>query len=302
MRKRIAIGVLVLVAFVWSQGVVTPHLTVFPQRDFDHDGLNNAREHHLGTNAFASDTDGDGIDDWLEVAKYGTSPTKADTDGDGYPDGVELASAPPIAGADPLQKDVYVEIDYMRGAKPSGAALQQVTEAFADAPIRNPDGSTGIDLHLLIDDEIPRSARTTPQNLTRIRRHYFDNASAGYHYAVFVSEVSNPGFVRTGFEASSDTAREMAIEYHPGRYPGTFMHELGHSLGIDSADYEGVDSHAVSASTYPSVMNYNYDDAHLHFSHGGQFDDWAHINDSTINPPPHGLRQCITSQAVGDDR
>lgn len=36
------------------------------------------------------DSDGDGIDDGLEVKGYGTSPTESDSDGDGCPDWLEI--------------------------------------------------------------------------------------------------------------------------------------------------------------------------------------------------------------------
>ncbi len=89
--------------------------------DADSDGLNNAREYQLGTNAFVADTDSDGIDDGYEVRyslnplandaqadkdldgltnlaefKLGTNPARSDTDGDGVSDSDEIA-----AGTDP---------------------------------------------------------------------------------------------------------------------------------------------------------------------------------------------------------
>jgi hypothetical protein len=39
----------------------------------------------------ATDTDGDGLSDELEIGTYGTDPNLADTDGDGIPDGQEVA-------------------------------------------------------------------------------------------------------------------------------------------------------------------------------------------------------------------
>jgi len=39
-----------------------------------------------------SDTDGDGLEDWLEVTQYGTSPLKVDTDGDLWQDSIDLSS------------------------------------------------------------------------------------------------------------------------------------------------------------------------------------------------------------------
>jgi len=61
----------------------------------------------------------------------------------------------PAMGADPQHKDIFVEIDYMvlGGAtghthKPKAAALQTVINAFNNAPVSNPDGTTGIHIHI----------------------------------------------------------------------------------------------------------------------------------------------------------
>ncbi len=63
-----------------------------PANDADHDGLDAFAEAILGTNPNNSDTDGDGINDGVEVKAYGTNPFVADTDGDGCSDGKEMAS------------------------------------------------------------------------------------------------------------------------------------------------------------------------------------------------------------------
>jgi hypothetical protein len=301
MVKRVGVALVVLLLFAWTQGLFqVTQLPLFPDRDFDGDGLDNERERELGTNPFDADTDGDGLGDWLEVTRYGTDPTAADTDGDSYPDGVEVAATPPVASADPLRKDVYVEIDYMAGHRPSREQIDRIAERFATAPVENPDGSSGIELHLVVDDAIPASDRTTPKDLSQIRDIYFNNSSAGYHYAVIVDDVSDGGFTRTGFQYTGRGYRQMAVEYQNGEFAATFMHELGHSLGIDASDYEGVDSHAVSGTRYRSIMNYNYGGDGLRLSRGPPFDDWAHINDSRLNPPPGDLRRHIAASEAAE--
>lgn len=63
--------------------------------DPDNDGLINAREFFLKTDAQKADTDGDGLTDKEEIVR-GTNPLSADTDGDGIADGkeVELGTNP----------------------------------------------------------------------------------------------------------------------------------------------------------------------------------------------------------------
>lgn len=99
------------------------------------------------TGAFV-DTDNDGLlDDWE------TNGIDID-DGTGNTIHLDL----PAMGADPMRKDVFVEIDYMEkiladgsigiSHKPIQSALDKIVQSFADAPVSNPDDSTGITLHI----------------------------------------------------------------------------------------------------------------------------------------------------------
>jgi hypothetical protein len=102
------------------------------------------------------DTDGDGLwDDW---ERFGI-----DTDGNGTID-LDL----PALGANPMRKDIFLEIDFMNCAvaggdcamgdthshRPKQAAIDAVIQAFANAPVMNPDGSTGITLHVDVSNAI----------------------------------------------------------------------------------------------------------------------------------------------------
>ncbi|MCB9529086.1 MAG: carboxypeptidase regulatory-like domain-containing protein [Myxococcales bacterium] len=68
--------------------------------DRDRDGLYDEREIGLGSDPLLVDTDGDGLDDGVEVEDIGTDPTDADTDADGLPDGYEVDNR-----LDPLSPD-----------------------------------------------------------------------------------------------------------------------------------------------------------------------------------------------------
>lgn len=70
--------------------------------DTDGDGLNDAEELTLGTNARLVDTDGDGLADWEEVKIFTTNPLQADTDGDTYSDGLEVQNGYNPKGAGKL--------------------------------------------------------------------------------------------------------------------------------------------------------------------------------------------------------
>jgi hypothetical protein len=97
------------------------------------------------------DTDNDGIPDVWERLGF-------DANGDGVID-VDL----PAMGANPRRKDIFIEVDFMmqdvngdgdaldageHTHQPVAAAIQQVIAAFANAPVKNPNGSTGITVHV----------------------------------------------------------------------------------------------------------------------------------------------------------
>lgn len=69
-----------------------------PLIDSDGDLLTNVEEIALGTDALASDTDGDGLNDYQETQTYNTNPLIDDSDDDGVNDYDEVI----IWGSDPL--------------------------------------------------------------------------------------------------------------------------------------------------------------------------------------------------------
>ncbi len=66
--------------------------------DEDGDNLANRYEIDNNTNPLATDTDNDGLDDYVEINSYGTDSTNADTDSDTISDGKEVE-----LGLDPLK-------------------------------------------------------------------------------------------------------------------------------------------------------------------------------------------------------
>jgi len=62
-----------------------------PADDSDHDGIPAAIEALFGSSDNTSDSDGDKVNDGIEVRGWGTSPTSTDSDGDGCDDGAEIA-------------------------------------------------------------------------------------------------------------------------------------------------------------------------------------------------------------------
>ena len=99
-----------------------------------------------------------------------TSAEYIDTDGDGIPDDWEINGVTingvflnlPAMGANPMHKDVFLQTDYMvlppdcsvnpctpgHSHQPQADAIKTLIAAYANAPVSNPDGTTGITLHL----------------------------------------------------------------------------------------------------------------------------------------------------------
>lgn len=71
-------------------GVITAALITFLLIDLDGDDLSNLTELRLGTSINNSDTDGDGLDDGLEVNDLKTNPLATDTDYDNLGDKLEI--------------------------------------------------------------------------------------------------------------------------------------------------------------------------------------------------------------------
>lgn len=97
------------------EGLSNPELS-----DTDEDGLGDLEEADSGTNAYASDTDNDELDDYIEVVLTGSNPNAADTDGDGHADGYEEENRE-SQGLDPLFEDVEISAleyagDFVKGA------------------------------------------------------------------------------------------------------------------------------------------------------------------------------------------
>ena len=161
--------------------------------DTDGDGLPDGHELTIGTDPAAADTDDDGLDDAQELT-VGTDPREADTDGDGLLDSWEVVGQTPtgaeLPGADPLAKDVYVQVDYASGTeRRSEAFYDAVAAEFAEMPVHNPDNSTGIEVHVRDGGGVNETARFTGENFWTLKERYYESelgARAGVYHQVLV--------------------------------------------------------------------------------------------------------------------
>jgi hypothetical protein len=209
---------------------------------------------------------------------YGTDPNKYNTDGDRLSDGEELNPEEPYPGADPLRKDVYVEVDYKNIDRDKlDEKLKPVRDEFADAPVSNPNGAgNGITLHTVIDEDL--GSVVVPRSDEQDSKEQLGNLLMQYSQKPYLYVAADPEKHGKPFKHPQAPAATLLND---GQTIGrTFMHELGHLMGISSQDYEGIDSDEVPFDTYPSVMN--YDKArqkrdYTGYNDGAPYDDWEAI-------------------------
>jgi hypothetical protein len=149
-------------------------------------------------------------------------------------------------GADPNHKDIFVQIDYANAGIRANLSCQQldaIVAAFANAPVGNPDGQTGIDLH--IDAGVVCPSRSYALGGSRILAvgpcpgasemmnaiSTLPESRAGtFHVAGFTPTACGGG----GEGGAADLNGTKMVVYSDGpSFAHVLMHELGHNLGLD---------------------------------------------------------------------
>lgn len=260
--------------------------------------------------ADGGDTDGDGLCDNWEKNGY-TDPKTGQF--------VDL----PHMGADPMHKDIFVQADYMVGPggcdplgnctfghthKPNPDAMAAVVAAFANAPVENPDGLTGIAIHIdcgadcimnpltgdtwgdfskaqAIFPEInplgawqDNNCLISPQgidsciydwtafNALETANFLPTGRAASFHYMIFAHDLgmqdiyANLLHISGASQQTPDSSFVVALGHYAGevgsirQQGGTFMHELGHNLGLHHGGLDNVNF----KPNYLSIMSYLY--------------------------------------------
>ncbi len=278
-----------------------------PTTDTDGDRIPNALETNTGTYVSAADT--------------GTSPTNSDTDGDAIRDGDEVLGTTGglnlnALGARATKKDLLFEFDWFNdnldpgvcaahSHRPTATAIGKLTTAFANSPMTNPDGTTGVkviadygqggaftggtlvaDADGVINGGVndPEFAAIKAARFAANRQHYF-------HY------VLNPHRYITPFGSSSSgqaeiNGNDLVVSLYcygsDTNVANTIMHEVGHNLGL----FHGGDASARNDKpNYNSIMNYEFQfpgidsncvpggDGNLDYSRGTR----ASLNESALS-------------------
>ena len=192
----------------------------------------------------------------------------------------------------PLRKDIYLEIDYMTFHRPSDEAISLVKTAFDQASTINPGGAlgqdstvnTGIELHVLIDDDMgaevsPFEAHKDlmPYSEFLDRKEFFFGTQSerssliaadiltakrqAFHYAMFIhSQSESPGSSGIAEVGGNDLIVSLG-DFFDGRGTAeeqaeTLMHEIGHNLNLE---HGGGPGNVLNCKpNYISVMNYAF--------------------------------------------
>lgn len=215
----------------------------------------------------AKDADQDGIpDDWERLGFIDIQWPN------GQPQRLDLTRDGPVS-AD--HKDVFVLVAWMQDQththKPDAKALQIVRDAFAAAPVSNPDGLTGIRLHIYLAPtavaEKAQIGKMLPSGeydwteFDQIKKTVFPPKLRGvFHFCLFAHDIDAAHYSGV---ARTMPGRDFIVSLgafgpnHVGdvqSQAGTFMHELGHDLGLHHGGNDDINN----KPNYISVMNYSF--------------------------------------------
>jgi len=179
----------------------------------------------------------------------------------------------------PNQRDVFVEIDWIKGHKPSPFALDELKKAF---------DKEGMVLHFDLDEEVINHTNTIPfegtdtePGFNQIKRNFagseeerenedwtwptraWKQKKQVFHYALFVHAIETPGETNPTGKAEikgNDLIISLGASVwgkvgSSDQQAGTFMHELGHNFGYH---HGGPWSDQTNCKpNYISVMSYS---------------------------------------------
>ncbi|MEQ9400562.1 MAG: putative Ig domain-containing protein, partial [Longimicrobiales bacterium] len=277
------------------------------------------------------DTDGDRLPDCVETntntyvstTNTGTNPAVADTDGDGINDGDEVLGTTagldlPAMGTNPLKKNILLEYDWFDDAiatgahshRPNANVVSKVTTMFANSPVTNPDGTTGVTvLHdygqggaftggtLIADADGVLTGDIASQEYADLLAANFATNRNGYFHWVLMPHTY--GGTNSSGQAFIYDHRMIVstVTFYPNDQfvANTIAHELGHNLGLGhGAPWSDAVQRGLNFKpNYNSVMNYRYQfggvdnncnitpDDVLDFSRGTRIT----LNEASLNEP-----------------
>lgn len=193
---------------------------------------------------------------------------------------------------DKNHRDILIEIDYMSHHIPPAEAIDLISPKFSAMELVNADGSTGVNVHYIIDNDVPHKTcinvfsdadADETNDFLSIKKHNMGSITERnsnpefykakrdiFHYALFIhticGTISDQKSSGRGETPGNDFVVSLGYSgwgnVISGHDTGTneykasaFMHELGHNLNL---------KHGGSADTphckpnYLSIMNYEF--------------------------------------------
>ena len=200
-------------------------------------------------------------------------------------------------GSDPYNKDIFIEVDWTGGNKPSNDYIKIAEDIFKEKEIN---------LHIILDEELPFNDISSAEEFLDIYWDYFlendiNNPKKGiFRYAVAADNIEElySGFVFMGLDSLDCFGMYIENDLKNQRNYDksqiiirTFIHELGHTMGLLIDDFKGIDNIITSKlfskewfsyRNYKSCLNYRYLPNHLSYSDGSHgkndFDDWGNLD------------------------
>ena len=197
------------------------------------------------------------------------------------------------------KSDIYVEIDWMNGHKPSSDVISAVASSFQGSNQVSKNGVTGINFHYQLDESLPHvdiipwdgtsnnpgfiqlkywwfgtaSERGYSIPNENLNSNWINNNAAGnqrsqkgqvFHYVIFAHSQTNTG--SSGAAESKGNDIMVSLGTFDGKIgskdqqKGTLLHEFGHNIGLKHGGKDDVGC----KPNYLSVMSFtkqftNYD-------------------------------------------
>lgn len=222
-----------------------------------------------------------------------TPTANGDADGDGIKDAIEAQIARELGGiADPSRKDVLVELDWMTGHALETRARRLVTTRLA---------SQGLTLQVRPNEQLAVDPCLTATEARALFDARFQSKRfrRGFRYAVMGEVLWNDA---SGVAVADTFFVDDSTWWISGgvlAQAGTFIHELGHTLGLTKDVFRLIDS--IATPGYDSAMNYFWQPSKVDYSHDGAGGASNDHNDWAVASAAAGLRSTFGSWNVRDD-
>ena len=193
------------------------------------------------------------------------------------------------------QKDIFVELDWLRRHHPDQNALNAVVQSFAQAPT----GNGGIKLHIQLSDEIPvhKDLLSVPSAGGALSAVTDFDIIKTWYFGTYDERSSCPGFT-SGTSQCSQYITNMLTAKRQAFHYALFAHsQSGHSTSSGSSELPGNDIFVTLGSftggvgsidqlegTFMHELGHN-----LGLYHGGEFPSLNPSNDSYLNCKPNYL-------------